>query len=74
MNTTLLPKVRGIRTVMLAWAKEILEYFRQRVSNGRVEGFNRKAKLLQRKAYGYSSFVNYRLRLLGETAVKVFKK
>jgi transposase len=34
------------------------------MSNGRVEGFNRKAKLCQRRAYGFKTFRNYRLRLL----------
>ncbi|HET9235597.1 MAG TPA: transposase, partial [Oligoflexus sp.] len=28
------------------------------------EGFNRKAKLCQRSAYGYRRFKNYRLRVL----------
>lgn len=71
MGKSKVSKVSGIRATLLAWQKEILEYFRKnRVSNGRVEGFNRKAKLLQRKAYGYSSFRNYRLRLLGESSVK----
>lgn len=34
------------------------------VTNGRVEGFNRKAKLIQRRAYGYKNFKNYRLAFL----------
>ncbi|MCB9090953.1 MAG: transposase [Halobacteriovoraceae bacterium] len=28
------------------------------------EGYNRKAKLVQRNAYGFRSFKNYRLKLL----------
>jgi transposase len=75
MGKSKIPKVSGIRATLLNWQKEILEYFRKnRLSNGRVEGFNRKAKLLQRKAYGYSSFKNYRLRLLGESSVKGFER
>ena len=75
MGKSKVPKVSGIRATLLAWQKEILEYFsKNRISNGRVEGFNRKAKLVQRKAYGYSSFRNYRLRLLGESSVKPHKR
>lgn len=74
MGASKVAKIGGIRATFLEWQKEILEFFkRNRLTNGRVEGFNRKAKLLQRKAYGYSSFKNYRLRLLGETAVKLSK-
>ena len=32
-------------------------------TNGMTEGFNGKAKLFKRRAYGYRSFSNYRLRL-----------
>jgi transposase len=43
---------------------EMLAYFPSRVTNARTEGFNGKAKLVIRRAYGYESFRNYRLRLL----------
>ena len=33
-------------------------------SNGPLEGFNNKIKLLKRVSYGYSSFSNFRLRIL----------
>lgn len=59
-------EVKGVRATLLNWGREILSYFRFKLTNGRVEGFNRKAKLLQRRAYGYSNFQNYRLRLLNE--------
>jgi transposase len=61
-------KVEGmkeLRSVLMSWREEILNYHRYNgISNGRVEGFNRKAKLCQRKAYGFKKFGNYRLRLL----------
>ena len=44
--------------------KEILNYFSTRLTNGRTEGYNRKAKLIQRCAYGFRNFENYRLKLL----------
>ena len=33
-------------------------------SNGPLEGFNNKIKLLKRVSYGYFSFSNFRLRIL----------
>jgi len=41
-----------------------VNYWTSRQTNARVEGFNTKAKLVKRRAYGYISFCNYRLRLL----------
>lgn len=35
-------------------------------NNGIAEGFHRKMKLIQRRAYGYRNFQNYRLRVLVE--------
>jgi transposase len=64
MGQSKIPKLRSLRKVLLRWFQEILEFFRVRISNGRVEGYNRKAKLVQRRAYGYRSFRNYRLSFL----------
>jgi transposase len=60
------PAVRRLRRTLISWRTEILEYFRIPLTNGRVEGFNGKAKLIKRKAYGYRSFKNYRLRVLND--------
>lgn len=49
---------------MERWKKEILLYFETRLTNARTEAFNRTAKLVQRRACGYKSFKNYRLRTL----------
>src|SRR5690606_16703352 len=56
--------VQALRKTLLRWKDEILNYHRERLSNGRVEGFNRVGKLIQRQAYGYTRFTNYRLRVL----------
>ena len=64
MGTSQLKEIKGLRKVVMDWKDEILGYFIGRHSNGRVEGFNRKAKLAQRRAFGYRSFRNYRLSLL----------
>jgi len=47
---------------------EILAYFRTRSTDGMTEGFDGKAKLVKRRAYGYKSFASYRLRLLNACA------
>ena len=63
-----LPELRTLRRTLVRWRSEILAYFETRVTNGRTEGFNLKAKLVKRRAFGYRSFRNYRLRLLNACA------
>jgi transposase len=62
------PELQTFRQTLMRWRKEILAYFRTRSTNGMTEGFNGKAKLVKRRAYGYKSFTNYRLRLLNACA------
>ncbi len=57
-------EVRTFRRTLMGWRSEILNYFKYRLTNARTEGFNNVAKLVQKRAYGYKSFENYRLRLL----------
>lgn len=45
------------------WLEPIACMFRYYRSNGIVEGFHRKMKLIQRRAYGFRNFENYRLRV-----------
>lgn len=59
-----LKELKKLRRTLMAWRKEILAYFETRLTNARTEGFNNVAKLVQKRAYGYRSFENYRLRLL----------
>ncbi|VEB31295.1 transposase-like protein [Legionella pneumophila] len=48
------------------WKDEVARMWRFSKSNGITEGFHRKMKLIQRRAYGFRNFENYRVR------VKVF--
>jgi transposase len=57
-------EILRLRRTLLSWRTEILNYFDCPITNGRTEGFNNKAKLVKKRAYGYRSFANYRLRLL----------
>ena len=53
------------------WKDEIARMWRFRKSNGITEGFHRKIKLIQRRAYGFRNFENYRIRVRVLCAVKV---
>ena len=68
MAGSALPEVETLRTTLYRWRREVLAYFVCRLTNARTEGFNGKAKLVIRRAYGYKSFRNYRLRLLNSCA------
>ena len=68
MSASSLPEVQTLRTTLYRWQREVLAYFLCRLTNARTEGFNGKAKLVIRRAYGYRSFRNYRLRLLNSCA------
>lgn len=59
-----LKELKRLRRTLIAWREEILAYFETRLTNARTEGFNNVAKLVQKRAYGYRSFANYRLRFL----------
>jgi transposase len=48
------------------WTEEIVRMWRFTRNNGITEGFHRKMKLIQRRAYGFRSFPNYRLRVLAQ--------
>jgi transposase len=45
------------------WKEEIIRMWRFTKSNGITEGFHRKMKLIQRRAYGFRNFENYRTRV-----------
>jgi transposase len=64
MALSLLPEIKTLRRTLLKWRNEILAYFETRLTNGRTEGFNNLAKLVQKRAFGYKNFRNYRLRVL----------
>ena len=48
---------------LFKWRDEIARMWRFTKSNGITEGFHRKMKLIQRRAYGFKNFENYRLRV-----------
>lgn len=64
MARSKIKEVVSYRNTFRSWHQEILNYFSTKLTNGRTEGYNRKAKLIQPCAYGFRSFKNYRLKLL----------
>ncbi|KTD61975.1 TnpA transposase [Legionella santicrucis] len=48
---------------LTAWKDEVARMWRFSKSNGITEGFHRKMKLIQRRAYGFRNFENYRVRV-----------
>jgi transposase len=48
------------------WSQEIARMWRFSRNNGITEGFHRKMKLIQRRAYGFRNFNNYRLRVIAQ--------
>ena len=64
MAWSLLPEIKSLRKTLIRWKEQILNYFLLGYTNARTEGFNNKAKVVKRRAYGYRSFKNYRLRVL----------
>ena len=68
MAHSLLPEIKTLRRTLIKWRSEILNYFSTGLTNGRTEGYNNVAKLVQKRAFGYKNFRNYRLRLLSACA------
>ncbi len=57
-------ELKSLRRTLMDWKDEILNYFESRITNARTEGYNNVCKQLQKRAYGYKSFKNYRLKVL----------
>ena len=52
------------------WRVWIVNFFRDRVTNGVTEGINNKITLLKRIAYGLPNFAHIRARILMEFALE----
>jgi transposase len=68
LGASALPELATLRRTLSRWRNEVLAYFDTGLTNAITEGFNLKAKLVKRRAFGYRSFRNYRLRLLNACA------
>jgi transposase len=68
MSLSKIPEIRRLRETLHKWREEILMFFENGLTNGRTEGFNRVAKLIQRNAFGFRNIENYRRRLIYKTS------
>ncbi len=55
--------LRTLGRTLNSWKEEVARMFRYTKNNGITEGFHRKMKLIQRRAYWFRNFENYRLRV-----------
>jgi transposase len=58
------PPLITLAQTLYSWREEIACMWRFTKNNGITEGFHRKMKLIQRRAYGFRNFQNYRLRVI----------
>lgn len=64
LKATRLPQMQTLAQTLQCWSQEIACMWRFTKNNGITEGFHRKMKLIQRRAYGFRNFNNYRLRVI----------
>ena len=64
MKCSLLPEIQKLRKTLEKWKHQLILYFDLKFTNALTEALNGRGKLLQRRASGYKSFRNYRIRLL----------
>ena len=60
------PPLITLAQTLASWREEIACMWRFTKNNGITEGFHRKMKLIQRRAYGFRNFLNYRLRVIAQ--------
>jgi len=56
------PLIKAANT-LLKYSKGLLNYFKHRISNGKIEGINNKIKVMKRQAYGFRDIKYFKLRL-----------
>ena len=58
------PAMETLAGTLDKWSSEIACMWRFTKNNGITEGFHTKMELIQRRAYGFKNFTNYRLRVI----------
>jgi transposase len=56
-------KLREFANTLMSHYTGILNWYKHRISTGKLEGFNNKIKVLKRKAYGYRDFEFFILKI-----------
>ena len=58
--------LKTLAQTLHSWREPLAAMWRFTKNNGITEGFHRKMKLIQRRAYGFKNFNNYRLRVIAQ--------
>lgn len=66
LKYTDLKPMQTLAKTLHEWMEPIACMWRFTKNNGITEGFHRKMKLIQRRAYGFRNFENYRLRVIAQ--------
>jgi len=66
LRTSGLEAAGALAKTLSEWTEEIARMWRFTRNNAITEGFHRKMKLIQRRAYGFRSFENYRLPVIAQ--------
>jgi transposase len=72
MKNSVYEEVKKLLATFERWKHEITRYFENGYTNGFTERMNGTGKLIQRRAFGYRSFKNYKLRTLSACLFKTF--
>lgn len=72
MSHSNLEEIQKLLRTFKRWKHEIIRYFEKGYTNAFTERMNGTGKLVQRRAFGYKSFRNYRLRTLSACYFKTF--
>lgn len=63
LRQAVFPQLVQLGQTLEAWSEEIAAMWRFTKNNGITEGFHNKMELINRQAYGFRNFQNYRLRV-----------
>ena len=66
LRTNQAQPLQTLAATLTDWIEPIACMWRTTRNNGITEGFHRKMKLIQRRAYGFRNFENYRLRVIAQ--------
>lgn len=72
MEKSGLEEIQKLLKTFKRWRNEIVGYFENNYTNGFTERMNGTGKLVQRRAFGYRNFKNYRLRVLTACLFRTF--
>ncbi|MDY5155674.1 ISL3 family transposase, partial [Actinotignum urinale] len=58
------PEIQRLARTLHTWKSQILAYHLEKISNGVTESFNNLIKRIKRIGFGFTNFMNYKIRVL----------